>query len=311
MNYYNLLVHGPLEISDSDWREVLKAVVYYGEAEREPDAALDALQSILFEYSQEWLEKRMRIIRGAEHDSGNASRRSEYCLKSLRNIVSEASKQAERQENSPELSLVERQVSDHLRKLHDQQVVHSCRLRTKQGKDVCNLWGLYEWGSGCRERSPEKHLDRLPEDLPVIKAYQSGKGIFDYGTILPKYIPKMLTIHGAALSTSQIKSVVVSKISPPIVQIASSHGFGEDFIGTDGGHYSEYLRVRSPEDLMAEAESKKAFFDRLTDRERKMLEFKEDGLSIDEIAEKLGCSKRTVNNDWKSIFEKCKEALAA
>jgi hypothetical protein len=312
VNFYNLLKNGPEEMSSGDWGQVLDAVITRGrDMAQDSDASLEALQNILFEWSEEWTDRRMKIIRGAENESANPVRRSEYCLKSLRNIVAEASKDSARYEKSPELSLVERQVSDHLRKLHERRVVHSCRLRTKQGKDICNLWGLSDWGASCRERQPEKHVDRVREEIPIIPAYRGGKGVFDYATVLPTYIPKMLTLHGAAMSTSQIKSVVVSRISPPIVQIFDNPGIGEEYDADCGASYLGFCRMASPEDLMAEAESKKAFLYGLTDRERQVLEFKEDGLSIDEIAQKLGCSKRTVNDAWRSIFEKCKETLAA
>lgn len=286
-------------------------MVYGVGAGDDPDAAFQALESLLFESCEEWADRRTSIIRGAESDSANPSRRSEYCLKALRALVSDTSKEATRSENFPELAVVERQVSDHLRKLNGDGIVHSCRMRTKQGKDICNLWGLSEWGTGCRERKPERHLETVREDMPFILGASGGKGLFDYGTVLPSYIPKMLTLHSAALSTSQIKSVVVAKLSPPIMSVADNPALWEGDEGEDLVCYPTFGRMPSPEDMMAEAEMKRAFYARLTEREVKVLELKEEGHSIEEIALRLGCSKKTVNNDWKSIFEKCTDALAA
>jgi hypothetical protein len=175
------------------------------------------------------------------------------------------------------------------------------------GKDICYLWGLIEWGSGCRDRDPQADLKAVQERLPIIKAYRGGKGIFDYGSILPSYIPTMLQNYGAAMSTSNIKWLVINRITPPIMQLIDCSGLPEDWI--QDGMASDLCKMPSPEDLMAEEESRNTFFQRLSERELKVLQFKEDGLSIDEIAEKLVCSKKTVNNDWKSIFEKFKQLL--
>jgi DNA-binding CsgD family transcriptional regulator len=207
--------------------------------------------------------------------------------------------------------LVGRQVSDDLRTLDSHGVVHSCRLRAKQGKDICNLWGLNEWGAGCRQRQPEAHLELVKEQMPTIEAYRGGKGIFDYGAVLPTYIPKMLGIYGAALSTSQIKDVVVLKISPPIVH-EDKNPEPLEYEESDGeAFFPGYCRIPSPEDLLAEAQRKDALLRKLTDREKRLVELKEAGHSIDAIAEQLGCSKRTVNNEWKKVFEKCQHAIAA
>ena len=115
----------------------------------------------------------------------------------------------------------------------------------------------------------------------------------------------ILEIYGAALSTAQIKSVIVSKISPPLFRNPSRVGVDDDQAFPDSHP------MPSPEDLMAEKELKQNFMDSLTERERAILELKMEGCPIEQIAERLVCSPRTINNEWKSIFEKCRAVLAA
>ncbi len=66
----------------------------------------------------------------------------------------------------------------------------------------------------------------------------------------------------------------------------------------------------SPEDLFTEKQLLHHFLTGLSEREAKVFEMKEDGRPVDKIAEELGCSVRTVNNDWKSIFDKGRRTLA-
>ena len=154
-DYYQLLRNPMEEIPSPVWEEVVRSVVEYRQIQDASDQALDCLQNILFECSQEWIDRRTRIIRGAENDSSNPSRQSQYCLTSLRNLVSETSKEAARYQESPELSQVDRQVSDHLRKLNHEGILKSYRLRSRQGKDICNLWALVSWGEDWREMQPK------------------------------------------------------------------------------------------------------------------------------------------------------------
>ena len=121
----------------------------------------------------------------------------------------------------------------------------------------------------------------------------------------------ILENYGAALSTAQIKSVIVSRISPPLfrnpkrISVDNGQGASED------GYFPGSHRMPSPEDLMAEKELKQNFMNSLTERERVILDLKEEGLTIEQIAEQLVCSQRTINNEWKIVFEKCREVLAA
>ena len=153
INYYNLLKEGPTELSISDWEQVSRSITSLdGDAPTEFDAASDVLNSIVFECSQEWLDKRFRIVQKAESASLNPSRRSDYCLRSMQNLAGEAAREARMREESPELSVVRRQVTDYLRKLASQKVLNSHRMRSKTGQDICNLWTLAEWGDNWRER---------------------------------------------------------------------------------------------------------------------------------------------------------------
>ncbi len=241
LNYYNLLKEGPTEITTSDWEQVLNSVTSsHGGMACDTDAALDALQNILFECSEEWLDKRTGIIQKAEKVSLNPSRRSDYCLRSLQNLVSGTAREAVMRQESPDLSLVWRQVADHLRKRSAKGMLNSNRLRSKSGQDICNLWGLPGWGDTWAKREPRIEFDRLKEELPLIRSYRSGKGVFDYSEVLPTYIPLVLETYGAPLSTSQICSAVVSRISPPLTrhlsvgELADNPADGSQWAGFTG-----------------------------------------------------------------------------
>ncbi|MGO9567789.1 MAG: LuxR C-terminal-related transcriptional regulator [Desulfomonilaceae bacterium] len=311
INYYNLLKEGPTEVSISDWEQVSRSIASFdGDAPTEFDAASDALQNLLFECSQDWLDKRFRIVQKAENASLNPSRRSDYCLRSLQNLASEAAREARMQEESPEMSLVRRQVTDHLRKLASQKVLNSYRTRSKSGQDICNRWTLAEWGNDWRERPPEKDLEQLKAELPWIQRNRGGKGIFDYAEVLPSYIRMVLETYGSALSTSEICSVIVSKISPPLFRnVMVSDLYEETDQPEEDWQWGEIYSVRSAEELFAARQSHELFMAGLSERELKILEMKEDETPIEKIAEVLGCSAKTVNNDWKNIFDKGRRLL--
>ena len=299
IDYYNLLKNGPTQLSGSDWQHVLSSVTSLnGDAPTEFDAALDSVQSLIFECSQEWLEKRIRIVQKAESTSLNPSRRSDYCLRSMQNLASEAARESRMQGESPELSLVRRQVTDHLRKLASVKVLGSYRMRTKSGQDICNLWALAEWGDNWREKQPKKDLDQLKAELPWIQRSRGGKGIFDYAEVLPSYIQMVLEIHGAALSTSQICSVIVSRISPPLYRnMTFSDLYGETDQHEDDWPLGGTYAARSGEELFTARQSQELFMAGLSERELKILQMKEDETPIEKIAKVLGCSAKTVNND--------------
>lgn len=310
VDYYNLLQQGPLATSDSEWREVLKAVVYYGDARSEPDAALEALQSILFEQSDEWIGRRRRILEGAMGQSSNPSRQSDYCLTSLRNIAVESAREALSQRESPELSVVRRQVADHLRKLHAEKTLVTLRMRSKKGNDIYSLWGLASWGDKWNTRTPQKPFEEVKRELPIIMRTYSGKGIIDYAGVLPGYIPMILETYGAPLSTAQITAIVVGRISPPLFSNPGTPNPGahQEHDGIDE-FMAGYARVPSPEDVLVSQQLQQSFFGVLSQRELQVFQLKEEGLSVDEIAERLKCSKRTVNGDWKAVCEKCRQVL--
>ncbi len=310
INYYSLLVQGPGDVSDSHWEEILRSVVYHGEAENDPDAALDALQSILFERSDEWLGTRRRIIQAAVSASSNSTRRSDYCLTSLRSIALEASREALRERESPELSVVRRQAADYLRVLYGDKVLVTARMRSKKGHDICSMWGLASWGENWRTREPLKDFDQVKRALPIIMRTYSGKGIIDYATVIPSYIQMILEAYGAPLSTAQITSLIVARISPPLFRNPVSPEDEELQGNLDGGGYLDgYTTLPTPEEVLVQKQLHQSFFGVLSERESKVFQLKEEGLSIDQIAERLGCSKRTINGDWKSICDKCKQVL--
>ena len=312
INYYSLLKEGPTELSSSDWQQVLSSVTSLdGEAPTDFDAALDSVQNLIFECSQEWLEKRIRIVQKAENASSKLSRRSDYCLTSLRNLASEAALEARMQGESPELSLVRRQVTDHLRKLASQKVLNSYRTRSKSGQDICSRWSLAEWGDTWREKQPEKDLEQLKAELPWIQRNRGGKGIFDYAEVLPSYIRMVLEIYGSPLSTSQICSVIVSRISPPLFRnVTVSDLYNDNDQPGDDWQWGETYTARSAEELFTARQSHELFIAGLSERELKILELREDETTIEKIAEELGCSTKTVNNDWKNIFDKGRRVLA-
>lgn len=310
IDYYSLLVQGPGELSDVHWEEILRSVVYHGEAETDPDAALDALQSVLFERSDEWLGTRRRIIQAAIGASSNPARRSDYCLTSLRNLALEASREAVRERESPELSVVRRQAADHLRALYGEKVLVSARMRSKKGHDICSMWGLASWGENWRTREPLKDLEQVKRGLPIIMRTYAGKGIIEYATVLPSYIRMILEAYGAPLSTAQIASLIVARISPPLFRNPVSPEDEERQGENDGGGYlAGYTTLPTPEDVLVQKQLQQSFFGILSVRETQIFQLKEEGFSIDRIAERLACSKRTVNGDWKSICDKCRQVL--
>ena len=312
IDYYNLLKNGPTQLSGSDWQHVLSSVTSLnGDVPTEFDAALDSVQSLIFECSQEWLEKRIRIIQKAENVSSSPSRRSDYCLRSLQNLASEAACESRMQGESPELSLVRRQVTDHLRKLASRTVLNSYRMRSKSGQDICNLWTLAEWGDNWRDKQPEKDLDDLKAVLPWIQRSRGGKGIFDYAVVLPSYIQMVLETYGAALSTSQICSVIASRISPLCTETCRFQIFMVRLTSRKMiGHWEVPTQRGSGEELFTARQSHELFMAGLSERELKILQMKEDETPIEKIAQVLGCSAKTVNNDWKNIFDKGRRVLA-
>ena len=311
IDYYRLLKEGPETISGSDWEEVLKTATLQKETETYPEAAAEALQNLLFDGSKEWLDKKFRILEGAEKASTNPGRRSEYCLNSLKHLCVEAAREATLKDESPELSLILRQVSDHLRQLSAEEKLLSHRLRSKKGRDLCNLWGLPDWGLGWLRREPAAAMEHVTDELPTILSSQPGKGVFDYSATLPGYLPTILMLYSAALSTAQMSSTVVAKISPPLMRTSVSSERDESTEQKVESHFPGCVRIPGPEQLLRYKQLREGFLGRLTDREKRVFELKEAGFAVDEIADKLDCSGRTVNNDWKSIFSKCRQVLAA
>lgn len=214
------------------------------------------------------------------------------------------------QQLSPELPVVRRQVADHLRKLHAEKILVTTRMRSQKGNDIYSQWGLASWGAKWRERAPLKDLEQVKRDLPIIMRTYSGKGIIDYATVLPAYIPMILEAYGAPLSTAQITSLIVGRISPPLFSNPTTPNpvDQQEYEGIDG-FIVGYTRLPSPEDALVSKQMQQSFFGILHERELQVFQLKEEGLSIDEIAERLKCSKRTINGDWKSVCDKCRQVL--
>jgi hypothetical protein len=295
VDYYLLLKDGPENLTAGEWQEIVRSVSLYGPAAHDPDTALQTFQNLLFECTGEWVDTRRRIVSGASVKSSNPEMRSAYCLTSVRNLVAEACQEAERRSTSPESLLLHRQVADHLRKLRDGQVLNAFRIRTRKGRDICVLWALFMWGPDARQRVPPKPLEAVRSDLPIILAYRGGKGVFDYSSTLPSYIPMVLENYGATLSTSEITFTVIAKISPPLTT-----SVGQD----DEGDILVWTNAPSPEELLESKQAWGNFVTGLDEREKEILSMKEDDRSIEEIAETLRCSKRTVNNLWKVVLDK-------
>ena len=158
---------------------------------------------------------------------------------------------------------------------------------------------------------PEKDLEQLKAELPWIQRNQGGKGIFDYAEVLPSYIRMVLETYGSALSTSEICSVIASRISPPLFRnVMVSDLYEETDQPEDDWQWGETYTVRSAEELFTARQSHELFMAGLSERELKILEMKEDETPIEKIAEVLGCSAKTVNNDWKNIFDRGRRVLA-
>jgi hypothetical protein len=307
MDYYRLLQNPLANISQEDWETVMRSVMGHNIENIGAEAAYEAVLFLLFDCSEEWMEKRFRILKTSEHASSNPRRRSDFCLESLRNVVGEVRKRAAACEESPELPRIYRQVTDHLRKLEAATVLVSKILRTKRGGDLCKLWGLHAWGDAWYTICPRIDIEGLKTCLPFILASGDGKGIFDYASVLPRYIPLTLQQYGAPLGTSQIAYTIVSRISPPLINYSVTFQDGD---GTGPERYP-HITFASPEEIISGKEVQAEFLNRLTDRERKVLDGKDEGLSIEEIAQGIGCSQRTVNNDWKSIVAKLQSVMAA
>jgi hypothetical protein len=295
IDYYLLLKNGPEDLTAGAWQEIVRSVTLYGPAAHDPDTALQTFQNLLFEFTGEWVDTRMRIVNAATVKSSNPEIRSAYCLTSVRNLVTEACQEAERRSTSPESALLHRQVADHLRKLRDALVLKSFRIRTKKGKDICVIWALFIWGPEARKRVPPKPLEAVRSELPIILAYRGGKGVFDYSSTLPSYIPMVLEQYGATLSTSEITITVIARISPPLATNVEQDEEVDILVWTN---------APSPEDLVEAKQAWGNFFTGLDEREQEILSMKEDDRSIEEMAETLGCSKRTVNNLWKAVLDK-------
>ncbi len=311
VDYYRLLKEGPIAIADSNWDEVLKEVINPNVKGTVFEAASEVFLNVIFDGSSKWVEKKAKIVQGAEKISITSSQMSDYCLSSLKNLCSKPTKREDAMEEAPELALIHRQVSDHLRRLNSQKKVLSHRLRAKSGKDLCNLWGLPDWGESWLQRQPYADMEEIKEELPVILSSQAGKGVFDYNDTLPGYLPTILLKYSAALSTAQMSSTVISKISPPLIQTSISIDGDELHIENPDNRYPGCVNMPSPDQLLGYKQLRETFLGKLTDRETSVFELKEAGFSIDEIALKLDCSKRTINNDWRSIFSKCRQTLAA
>jgi hypothetical protein len=304
INYYDLLKEGVEAFPTLDWKHVVKSVVDYRRDLEEPDSARQALENILLDCSQDWVDRRTKIVKEAAANHSNPSLRSKYCLTALREMADEFSREAARQRKSPEAATVRRQVSDHLRGLHKKGEVVSSMVRTKAGKDRFKLWGLKEWGENWVKKQPVRSMDEVKKDLPIIPAYRDRKAIFDYAAVLPIYIPKVFQAAGAGLCTDEVSSAVCSRVSPPLSRNPNTPSPFED---SDPG--GEYGPVSSPDDLMREAQLMRTFLSLLTEKELGVFKMSEEGASVDEIAASLACAPRTVNNYRKSIFEKCRTAL--
>ena len=290
VNYYDLLRGGIQAIRTLDWEEVLRSVVFYRKDLEDFDGAFDALYGVCLECSQEWIGQRSKIIREASKKHSNPSRRSDYCLKALREITDKGSREAARRDESPDAVIVERQISDHLRDLNQSGQLVSDMVRSKAGKDLYKRWGLSDWGHDWRTRGPLRPLEEVREDLPIIEASCGGRGIFDYAGILPTYIPDILATYGAALGTSQIKSLICSRISPPL--------FGEP-LDTEIP-----CGDPSPEKVAILRERFKEIRDRFKDFEKTIFDKSLEGNSNEKIAKLLNVQAETVHNARRNILRK-------
>lgn len=297
VNYYDLLREGVQAIRTPDWEEVVKSVVFYRKDLEDFDGAFDALYAVCLECSQEWIAQRSKIIREASQKHANPSRRSDYCLKALREIAEKGSREAALSDAAPDAVIVQRQISDHLRNLNHSGLLVSEMVRSRTGKDLYKLWGLKDWGDDWRTRSPLKPLEEMREDLPIIESSGGGRGVFDYSGILPTYIQRLLATYGAALGTAQIKSLICSRVSPPL--------FGEP-LDTDVP-----CKDPSPENVAILRQRLKEIRDNLKDSEKTIFDKSLEGNSSRNIAELLNVPVQTVQNFHRNILRRLGSGFAA
>jgi hypothetical protein len=181
-------------------------------------AVMDFLDDMFFNFSKETLARRERIARIAEDDHPNPNCASDYCLHVLKIEFRRWRKKQHALKNSPEKSLVNRQVEDHLRKLREKGLLQSrnvvqCRKvhGTWRRSLLAILWGLSLWGPRIRKRSRNLTNTELIENLPDIPKKKRGKGLFAYKVVLPEYLILILERFGAPLSTAELKSIVLAK----------------------------------------------------------------------------------------------------
>lgn len=327
VDYFQLLKGLPCELSQSQWEEIVNSVAMSNPRNISHEFCADVIGNLLCETSDEWVTKRTTIVSGAAHSHANPTLRSRYCLSGLRNVVAEAWQEKTDRLVSPDRLLVHRQVQDHLRKLRVEGILCSFNRNAHNGKLVCVFWALKEWGPQAMDRRPTKSLEDVPDCLRVIRAYEGGKGVFDYAGVLPSYIPKALMEYGAPLSTAQISQAVEASITPPLARNPDEQDIVR-FISPGSDRTSRALArnpdqldgdlspqdsascsplwpvVVSAEEQLQQAQIRTRFFNSLDPEERKVLDMKDDGESIEAIAGALGCSKRRVNNLWKTVIDK-------
>jgi predicted transcriptional regulator len=250
--------------------------------------------------SGEWIDKRTYIAAMAKKKSDNPNRRNAYCFNAIKTEVEEACRSVAEYQESPELYLVKRQVADHLRSLRVKRVLLSFDLKQKSGRLVCVMWGLVKWEPHVRNRSPRIDLDELLGTLPEIRAVEEGKGVFEYGKVLPSYLPRILDDYDAALSTSEITFTVVCRICPPLAAVSHLEEYEFEY---------SWASFHAQDDVFEAKEAWEMFKKVLSEEERRVVEMKDQSKTIKEIAEALGSSDRTVNNMWNGIHQKMERYL--
>jgi hypothetical protein len=296
VDYYELLSGRSDSLTAEEWQAIMKAVSAQFADPNKREVAVETTADVLFDMSNKWMGIRIRITRKARDRSDSPGRRSEYCLYAIKGEVTEAIRRFE-EEDTPDLENVRRQVLDHLRSLRNRKILVSFKLRTRQGRDLRVMWALDIWEPGAKDRKPPLHLDEVRELLPVILARGDENDAFNYAEVLPNYLPMILKRYEAALSSSEITFTVVAKISPPLAALYRSEDF-ESLLAVS------WTGPPTPHDIIEGKRAWDSFFGGLSERERKVLEMKEQDKPIDQIAQAIGCSPRTVNNLWNGIQEK-------
>lgn len=123
---------------------------------------------------------------------------------------------------------------------------------------------------------------------------------------LKDLMTQILTCAGAVLTVPQILEVIRAKLG---IESSATVSLDQPVPGNEDLLWSDVIGSDISVERLAELNLvSDQVFERLTERERAVLVGRVEGYSMDEIADKLGCSKGTVHNAWMSTVEKVRQS---